>query len=653
MVVRVRRPRGTLLLAAVLCGLTGGPARADISPATVIDGPSADVIDVGGAAMAEDGTGGIVYRRRDEGRAHIFVARFTGGRWQPPQRVDTGQRFDSSWPVIGAAVGGRLVVVWVQEFGAGTDRLFSASLDPGATRFQAPIPIDFNVGEATATYPSLAMNRGGQAYLAYRYLPDIEPDPRLPPGYVNADVRVQRYNGALWSQLGQPADRNATAPVATPTAANSPKVGIDVTGGGIVAFQEPDDEFVDRVWARRIFGGTFGIPLIVSPQSWGDKPLRGPADQFDLRDSGFGQAAVVFRQQPGQESALSSPRVMLSTIPEQFSDASGKFGPARIVDGGGDAGPSGTPGRPSVASISSGFFLTALGVGNATVVVGGDDGSVSDPERVDDGSGGVAPDPVVDLAAIGRSPGAAVVAWKTGRGGRGGVGIQERRGDGVKTARTVSTPVGGRIVDLRLGGSGLGDALIAFQQGTDSGAQVAAAAVDAPPYPPAVNTPEDFVRSDRVTLTWEPSQSAITGVHYRVQVDDEPVADDLTRTRLVLTKGQLDESVHEITVVAIDGTGQEAESEPAALKIDRTAPRARVRARKKRRAEVVVTDGSRSQTAGVDLDRTTMAWGDGKRTRGKTRATHAYRHAGRFTVTIKTRDMAGNTRTIKARVTVR
>ena len=642
------------MLAVGLAAVGCQPAAASISAATTIDGPSADVIDVGGVAMADDGTGGIVYRRRDEGRAHVFVARFTGGRWQPPQRVDAGQAFDSSWPVIGAAAGGRLVVVWVQEFGAGTDRLFSASLDPGATRFQRPIPIDFNVGEATATYPSLAMNRGGQAYLAYRYLPDTGTDPSLPPGYVRGDVRVQRYNGSLWSQLGQPADRNTNSPVSTPTEANSPRVGIDATGGGIVAFQEPDDDFVDRVWARRIFGGTFGNPLIVSPQTWGNRPLRGAADQFQLRDAGFGQGTVVFRQQPGSESALKGTRVMVNTIPEQFSDASGKFGTPRIVDGGGDAGPSDAPGPASVGAISSGFFLSAVGLGSATLVTSGDDASVTEPERVDDGRGSVAPDPLVDLAALGRSPGAAAVTWKTGSGGRGAVGVQERRGDGIKFARTVAAAGGGRIEDLRMSGSGLGDELITFQQGSDSNAQIAAAVIDAPPYPPAANTPEDFLRSDRYTLTWDPSASAIGSVRYSVTVDDESIAEGLSATKVVLPKSVLDDGVHDIAVVAVDPGGQEATSEPAQIKIDRRAPRARVRARGSRRALATVSDGSKSETSGVVAESTSISWGDGsKRTTGRASATHAYKRRGRFTVTIKTRDAAGNRATLKRRVNVR
>jgi hypothetical protein len=649
----VRRTRAITVLVVLLGVVAPARAGATISAATPIDGPSADIIDVGGVAMADDGTGGMVYRKRVGGRAHIFVARFAKGAWQAVQRVDNGHSFDSSWPAIGAGDGGRMVVVWVQEFGAGTDRLFSASLDPGATRFQAPIPIDLNVGEATATRPSLAMSAGGQAYLAYRYTPDVNPDPTLPRGYVNADVRLQRYNGSFWSALGSPADRNVAVPVPTPTAENSPKVGIDVTGGGMVAWQEPDDDFIPRIWARRIFGGTTGIPLLVSPQTWNDKPLRGSADAFSLSDAGFGEGTVAFRQQPGQNSPLTGTRIMVNQIPEQFSTDSGKFAGARIADGAGDAGPSGTPGPPSASGISSGYFLTALGVGNGTTLVGGDDKTMSPALRVDDGSSAVPPDPVVDLAAIGNVPGAAVVAWKGGAGGRGTIGIQERRGDGVVLGRTVTAPKGGRITDLKLGGSGLGDALIGFEQGTDANAQIAGAVVDAPPYPPAVNTPEDFVTTPDYTLTWEVSPSAITGVTYGVTIDDESVRDGIKGTSLKLGPGKLEDGVHDVIVVATDGTGQDAASEPAVLKVDRTAPGAKLARAGKHGATVTVSDGSKSQTSGADSLGTSILWGDGRKTAGKLKATHHYKRAGRYVVTVKVADAVGNKRVVRRRVTVR
>ena len=147
------------------------------------------------------------------------------------------------------------------------------------------MPIDLNVGEAVATYPSLSMNRGGVAYLAYRVLAgNGAADPNAPPGYFAADTRIARYNGSLWSVLGVPADRNQAAPVSdAPPPPNSPKVGIDVSGNGIVAFHEPDDDFVDRVWARRLFGSTLGIALLVSPQEHGGLALRGRGRRLHAR----------------------------------------------------------------------------------------------------------------------------------------------------------------------------------------------------------------------------------------------------------------------------------------------------------------------------------------------------------------------------------
>src|SRR5688500_20136960 len=99
------RPLLALLLAALVLPAS---AFASISPVAALDGPSSDIVDFGGVAMAPDGTGGIVYRKRVEGRTHIFAAQFDGRGWRAPRRVDAGQRFDSSWPVIGAGNGGRL-----------------------------------------------------------------------------------------------------------------------------------------------------------------------------------------------------------------------------------------------------------------------------------------------------------------------------------------------------------------------------------------------------------------------------------------------------------------------------------------------------------------------------------------------------------------
>lgn len=630
---------------AVVCS----PAMAAVSTAQTVDGPSPDILELGGVAMAEDGSGGLVYRKRVDGRAHVFVSLLRDGRWGAPQRVDTGQAFDSSWPRIGAGNGGRVVATWVQEFGAGADRLFSASLDPGATRFQAPLPIDSNVGESTATFPSLVMNRGGVAYLAYRVLPDSQPDPNLPPGYVNADIRVARYNGSLWSTLGSPVDRNTAAPVREPTPGNSPKVGIDVTGNGLVAFQEPDDDFIDRVYARRIFGGSVGIPLLVSPQAFGGRPLRGPADAFSLDEAGFGEGAVAFRQQPGEGSTLKGPRVFVSLIPEAFSPEAGKFGEARLADGAGEGAAQGTPGPPSVAVTPRGAFRTTFPLGTASLLVRGDEANVGPAARLDDGTSDVPGDPVVDVAPSGAS----VAAWKVRSGGRGGVALQEQRSDGVPELRTVTAARGGPVEQLLLSGSGFGDGAAAFVQGGERAAQVAAAIVDAPPTDFVVQTPIGFVRSRRYRLAWDPAVDAIGPVKYRVTVDDEAVTEGQTGTSLGLGARQLGEGRHTVQVVAIDGADQETASEPGEVRVDRRAPRARISGPPGRSVTVRISDGPRREASGPVARSTTIAFGDGRSVRRVTRMRHRYARAGTFRLVVRTRDRAGNRATIRMRVRVR
>jgi hypothetical protein len=633
-------------------------AAAVVSDVQPVDGPSGDVIDVADAAMSEDGSGGIVYLKRVDGRSHVFAARFARGAWSASQRVDVGQRFDSSWARIGAGDGGRLVVTWVQEFGVESDRMFSATLDPGAAGFQPPVPIDFNVGEATSTYPDLAMNRGGQAYLAYRVVTDVSPS--NPPGYLGADLRVARYNSRLWSVLGTPIDRSISAPVRQPTEENAPEVGIDVQGQGVVVWQEPDDEFVDRVWARRLFGGTVGIPLQVSPSSWEGAPLRGPADAFSLDVSGFGQAAVAFRQQPGQASKLDAPRVLVNEMPDVFSEKAGAFGQAQLADGGARGG----LGVPSVAVEPRGLFLTGFGSGPVTLLGSGDDASVRPVERLDEGASSVAGDPLVDLAETG----AAVSAWREQRGGAGFLGVQERRADGVVEPTQLSAARGGVVGRTAMGGSGLGDAILAWTQGTGANAQIAAAVVDAPPDPFLVLLPSGWQRKRRIPIAWDRTLNAIGGVRYSVSVDDEPVIVNLKGLHARLSRDDIEDGKHRVQIFATDEAGQETGSRSGRLLVDRNGPRVKLR-RRGRRLTVLVSDGPRGEGSGLRKRSVRASFGDGHRAgasyatpsaRGKqggrkataVRIRHTFERTGRFPVRVTARDRVGNRVLVKRRVRI-
>jgi hypothetical protein len=629
-------------------------ARAVVSDVQLIDGPNADVVGIADTAMSEDGSGGVVWLRQVDGRAHVFAAQFKGGAWRQLQRVDAGQGFDSSWPQIGAGNGGRLVVTWVQEFGVESDRLFSATLDPGATGFQAPIPIDFNVGEATSTFPDLAMARGGQAYLAYRVITDTSPS--NPPGYVGADVRVARYNGRLWSVLGTPVDRSLAAPMRLATAGNSPKVGIDVQGGGIVAWQEPDDEFVDRIWARRLFGANVGIPLQVSPSAWEGAPLRGPADAFALDMAGFGQASVAFRQQPGQASKLGVTRAMVNETPDVFSELSGSFGQAILVDG----SARGDLGAPSVGVDPRGLFVSGFSAGPVSLLGSGDDVAAEPVKRLDTGVSSVAGDPQVDLAETG----ATVTAWRELRGQAGLVAVQEQRADGIAEPTELSAPSGGAVGDLVLGGSGLGDAIVAWEQGSGANAQIAASVVDAPPDPFLVLLPEAWQRKPRIRIAWDRSPNAISRVRYSVSVDDEPVVENRKRLNAYLTRDDVDDGRHRIQIFAIDAAGQETGSRVGALRVDRHGPRVKLR-RHGRRLTVIVSDGPRRSTSGLRRGSVKASFGvrrragasasrrKGKRKPVTVRVSHDYQRGGRYRVIVRARDRAGNRTVYRRTVSVR
>ncbi len=663
------RPR-FLPVAAVGLFLLVWPAAAgaEISDTHLIEGPSADLVEVTDAAMAEDGSGGVVYLKKADGRNHVFVTRFDGNAWTAPLRIDVGQAFDSSWPRIAAGNRGRLLVTWVQEFGVGSDRMFSAGLDPGASGFSPPVPVDFNVGEATSSFPDLAMNAGGQAYLAYLVVTDTSA--ANPPGYVSASVRAARYNNRLWSPLGSPVNRNPAAPLRLPTEATGPRIGIDVQGNGVVAWQEPDDEFVDRVWARRLFGTTVGIPLQVSPSSLEGVPLRGPADAFSLDVGGFGQAAVALRQQPGQSSKLTAPRLFVNEMPDAFATGAAAFAGARLADGGVRAG----LGVPSIGVEPNGAFVAGFGSDSATLLGTGDNDKVGSVLRLDEGASSVAGDPQVDFSETG----AAVAAWRELRGGAGAVGVQERRADGVVDPAGLSAPLGGAVGGVRMGGSGLGDAIVAWTQGSGANTQVAAAIVNAPPNPFFVQTPAGWRRQAEVAIHWAAAVNAIGHVDYSVSVDDEPVGKETKRLFALLRSGEIGDGRHRIQVFAIDDAGQQTGSRNAVLRIDRRPPKVTVR-RHGQRLAVSITDGGRLGTSGLKSSSAKVLFGDGtgggkgqekggggtvistakhkKGGKGKKKpivktVRHAYAKAGTYRLLVSARDHAGNTVQLERRVRV-
>jgi hypothetical protein len=639
---------GTTL--AVVAFLAPAPAAYGlIAPVAPIDGPSAEIVELGGVAMAADGSGGLVYRKRVEGRVHVFAARYVNGKWGAAQRVDVGEAFESLFPVIAAGEGGRLVVVWTNHYSSTTDGLFSAALEPGSTGFQAPVPVDLNIGQATGTYPSVAMNLSGQALVAYRVITAVSgpSTPEIPSGYVKAEIRMARFDGEYWSSFGVSLNRNPGQPMLTPTAANSPRVAIDLTGQGLVAWQEPDDGFVNRIYARRIFGMVPGNILQVSPSTYAGHALNGAADELALDVDGFGEGAVAYRQQPAPGSGFTRPRVFVSEIPSSFDPHGAAFAGARIVDGGGAEGPAGPLGPLSVAVDSQGDFDAGFGSGVQSFDVSGTETGVSTPVRLDDGSSLAAGDPVLTRA----DNGALAAAWKVEEHGAGAVAVLERRADGTPNRQLVSAPHGGAVHQLDLGGSHHGDALIGFLQGDGANTQIAAAVVRAPPGEFVLDTPATWVKAARIPLQWETPLAGAGKLTYSVLVDDREVAENITSTETTLARSMLSSGVHTILIEATDSLGQVVDSTPSTLKVDRAPPRVSVHVQGGT-VTVRVNDGPKGQSSGVNTGSVHVSFGDGRSAHGRAKLNHRYASRGSYTITVTASDKAGNKVTTRRAVSV-
>ncbi len=641
-------PAGATLAVVALLVLAPA-AQALIEPVATIDGPSSEIVELGGVAMASDGSGGIVYRKRVEGRPHIFAALYSGGAWSAPRRVDVGQPFESSFPAIASGEGGRLVVVWVNHYSSTTDGLFSAALEPGSSGFQPLAPVDLDLGQAIGTYPSVAMNLAGNALVAYRVVTAVSGPsrPEIPVGYVDAEIRMARFNGEYWSSFGQPLNRNPAQPMLAPTAANSPQVAIDLTGQGLVAWQEPDDSFVNRIYARRIFGMVPGNILQVSPSTYAGHPLNGPADELALDVAGFGEGAVALRQQPASGSGFTRPRVFVNEIPSSFDPHGAAFAGARIVDGGGAEGPAGPLGPLSMAVDGEGDFDVGFGSGVASYDARGNETEASAPVRLDEGSSAVPGDPVLARA----DNGALAAAWKVEEHGAGALAVLERRADGTPNRQLVSAPGGGAVHQLDLGGSHHGDALIGFLQGDGPNTKIAADVVRAPPGEFVLDTPATWVDATRIPLQWETPLAGAGKLSYSVLVDDREVAENITTTETVLTPAEVSNGVHTIQVEATDSLGQVVSSEPATLKVDRTPSRVRVRGRGNS-VTVRVSDGPKGESSGVAAGSVKVRFGDGHSAHGRAKVTHRYAAGGSYTVMVTAADNAGNKVSFHRRVTV-
>jgi hypothetical protein len=637
-----------LTLAVIACAVPASRAGAVILPATTIDGPNEQIGGFGGVAMAEDGTGGLVYLKRVEGVNHVFVARYLGGRWLAPIRVDTEEPFAASWPRIGASDGGELVVVWATPFatenGLPVDELLSSTLGPGASAFGPAMIVDPNIRSGTGASPDLVMSPTGQADVVYRVVNETSKSiPLLRPGDVVEDVRVAHLNGGeTWSRLGA-INRNTGVSMRPPTAANAPKIAIGPTGNGVVVWQEPDISGVARIWARRLFGRSVDYVLPVSAATLSGTPINNDADAPTVALSRLGQAEVAYRQPVGPGSPLPGPRILLNILPDGESADGSQFAGAIVADSAVPGGAAAYVGPPSI-DIDEKQDLRVLYSDNGAprVIEGTDLGLTATLSLGSAFTGSEAG------ASVMNPVGGGVSAWPSTAGGSPVVAVREDFPSNAVQTALVAGGAGGPIGELAVGRSGLGDGLVAFLQGPLGDAAIVAAQVTAPPEQFVVSISHAWIKPAQAFVSWLPAPSAVGSLRYQLVLDGHALATSTTGLSARLPARVLSSGAHAVQVLATDGEGQAVLTPASTLRIDSKPPIVRVSHGRGASVTVRIID----HESGVDTAAVRVSFGDGSSARKRTLLHHRYPGPGAYTITATVRDKLGNQAVVHVAVSV-
>ncbi len=657
--VRVRRSlrrRGSvpaLVLGCLAAALLWAPsAGAVILQATTIEGPSPEIVGFGGVAMAEDGTGGLVFLKKVNGVAHVFVSQYVGGHWLAPIRVDRGDPYAASWPRIGAADNGELLVVWATPFATEkeegaerpVDELLSSTLGAGSSEFGPEVIVDPDIGDATGTSPDLAMSSTNQADVVYRVINSSGKIPLLHPGDVDEEVRVAHYDGERWTDLGA-INRDPGLSMRPPTADNAPQIAINDVDDGVVVWQEPEINGSERIWARRLFGPNLDYVLPVSATSLEGAPLEDEADAPSVAISLLGQAEVAYRQAAGPNSPLPGPRIFLNTLPDGESENGAVFTGARVADTNVPGGAAAKIGPPSI-DVDEQRELRLLYDDNGSphVIEGNDKGLLSTVSMGPPFAGAEEPS-----ASVMNPAGGGVSAWVSAEpDGTPAVAVREDFLDGAVQTALVGGGAGGPIGELAVGRSGLGDGLIAFQQGALGNAAIVAAQATAPPADVVLTTPKGWIKPSQALVSWTPSLSANGPLTYHVVLDGHELAVSPGASQLRIDPRRLSGGVHEVALLATDADGQSTLSPPAELQIDTGIPTVKVA-----HSSDTVTVRISDPYSGLDASATSVSFGDGYSAHGKKVFKHTYAHAGVYRITVRVRDRLGDAGVVRELVSVR
>ncbi len=579
-------------------------------PGQSLDGPSPDLLAVGGAAMAADGGGAVVYLRDDGGAAHVFVVLLAGGVWSAPVRVDGPLAGPAAQPVVAAAARGRVAVAFVSG-GA----LYAAVRPSGAGPFGPPQVVAPAAGD-----PSLSMGLSGTAYLAYS----------VPAGDVRA-ARLDRTAGGF-AGLPDPLDPQPGGGAGSgPLRRARVVVAADATG--IVAWGADAPDGRTHVLARRVYGLHVGSVLTDVGLDQLGGLAGGSADSPDVGiedDSSY--AWIAFRQTFAAPGGTPAARALVRPL------VGSALGAPAALDGL-TFPATDSPDGPSLAIDGVGDGVAATRLSGSGAVVGsviGPGGGFGLGQAVNPvaGAGPSAPAPVV---AVSRS-GQGLVGYATTGGG---VAARLLTGGAAAGDAQLARPDYGPLAPdggLAAAADAKGDAIVAYLQGDASARRLAVAAVVNPPGPVFGLTTDHFIRVARPLLQWTASRGAFSPIAYTVVLDGKPIA--TTAATSLQLPAALADGVHVWQVIARDSLGQQTPGPVRALRIAARPPVVALAVSGPRRAGAALIFAV-AVKAPAGLAAVAIDFGDGARARGG-RASHRYARAGRFTVRVTAVDRLGN-----------
>jgi hypothetical protein len=610
-VSRARR----LALACALAGLVAlallpAGARAAWFPADAVDGPSPDIVGLGGVDLARDGTGAMVWLKRVDGIPHVFLSRLAGGVWSAPARIDAGVPEAAAQPVVAAADGGRLAVLWTSA-----GRVLGVLAPPGESPQPVGAPAVLFSGAAIS---GLAADMGvsGVAYAAFTVTPGT--------GGSGGDVRALHERDGVWALAPDPVDVVPTADAGT--GSQRARVAVAADGNAVVTWGEDA-----RVLARRLVGTTPSLaPQQVSVDALAGAP-GGAADAPAIvveADPSF--AWIAFRQLLGGVPRTVARRLVGSA-----------FEAPVLVDGGSTGGP-------------AALAMNINGQGVAVAPSG--PGAVADVLGLDNAFGAPVPlggtlGGLPEVAATASERREVATAWSAD--GQVWGRFQPVDAAGFDPVVGLSRPeFGGALPgSLVAAGDRTSDSVVGFVTDDPAvGRRVVAAVFDRPAGRPYVPTKRSWQRTTRPRISWSPGIDLWGPVRFDVTIDGALAGS--THGAALRPATPLPEGPHVVTVTAVDLRGQRTPSLPRTYRLDAAPPRVSVAFVGKKRAKAGVSVRVRAVDAGSGVGTVRVDYGDRTTPGRKLRATHRWARRGRYTVAVRVADRAGNVARTSVRIRI-